>query len=90
MSKIIEAQDILADARNCVECIFLAASGLGGGIKHEGTDPIQIVADTASKKIDEAIALLDEYRGAPDASPVPDAPSVESVSRAVRTKRRGK
>jgi len=90
MNKIIEAQDVLSDARSCVECIFLAASGLGGGLKHEGTDPIQIVADTASKKIDEAIAILEDYRGGPNASPVPAAPSAKPGSRAPRTKRKGK
>jgi hypothetical protein len=90
MSKIIEAQDILSAARNYVECIFLAASGLGGGLKHEATDPIQVVADTASRKIDEAIAILEEYRGGPNASPVPAAPSAKPGSPARRTKRSGK
>jgi hypothetical protein len=70
MRKIIEAQDILVNAQHCVECIFLAATGLAGG-KNE-IDPIQAVADIASKKIDEAIALLDEYRKAPDAGPGAD------------------
>jgi hypothetical protein len=46
MSKIIDAQ-------SCVECIF----DIG-----DETDPIQTVAGIASKKIEEAIALLDEYR----------------------------
>jgi hypothetical protein len=69
MNKIIEAEDILTDAQNCVECIFLAAGGLGGGLKEEATDPIQFVADIASDKIKEAIAILGEYRGAPDAQP---------------------
>jgi hypothetical protein len=100
MSKIIQAQDILADARNCVECIFLAASGLGGGLKHDATDPIQVVADTASKKIDAAIAILEDYRGGPNASPVTDeeideiidraAPDAKPKSPAARTKRRSK
>jgi hypothetical protein len=80
MNKIMEAEDILTDARNCVECIFLAASGLGGGLSHDATDPLQVVADIASDKIKEAIAILGEYRRAPDASPVP----------AARPKRKGK
>jgi hypothetical protein len=90
MNKIIEAQDVLADARNCVECIFLAASGLGGGLKHDATDPIQIVADTASKKIEEAIAILEEYRGGPNASQLPAATSATPKSPAARTKWSGK
>jgi hypothetical protein len=69
MNKILDAGGILADARSCVECIFLAASGLGGGLSHDATDPIQVVADIASNKINEAIALLDEYRESVDASP---------------------
>jgi hypothetical protein len=87
MDKIIDAQDILTDARNLVESIHMAAFGLGGGLKDEGTDPIQVVADIASQKIDEAIAILEEYRGGPAASPVPAAPSAKP---AARTKRSGK
>ncbi len=60
--KIIDAENILHEAQDCVECIFLAAGGLGGGLKHESTDPLQRVAIIASKKIDEAVALLDEFR----------------------------
>ena len=69
MSKIIDAEDILTDAQNCVECIFLAAGSLG-----DETDPIQAVADIASGKIGEAIALLDEYRTDMGAGPESDAP----------------
>jgi hypothetical protein len=58
-AKIIEAVDILTDARNLVECAWMAAMSLST----EEADPLQIVCDTASKKINEAIALLDEYRG---------------------------
>jgi hypothetical protein len=58
MSKIIDAEDILADARGCIECIYMAAAELTDA----GSNPIQTVADIASEKIDEAIALLDEYR----------------------------
>jgi hypothetical protein len=84
--KIIDAQDILADAQGCIECIFMAANEL----TDEGSNPIQTVANIASMKIGEAIALLDEYRGAPDARPVPDTPPAEPVTRAARTKRKGK
>jgi hypothetical protein len=84
MSKIIEAEDILIGARSCVECIFLAASGLGGGLPHDATEPLQVVADIASKKIDEAIATLNEYRKSGGA-PVPAAPAKPETP--VRTKR---
>jgi hypothetical protein len=88
MSKIIEAEDILTDARNCVECIFMASSNLS----REETDPIQVVADIASEKITEAIALLDEYRTDIGAGPVPAAAAaaVKPKSPAARTKRKGK
>jgi len=78
MRKIIQAQDILFNARNCVDCLFLAAGGLG-----DETDSIQTVTLIASRKIDEAIALLDEY-SANGASQVPAAPD------AARPKRSGK
>jgi hypothetical protein len=55
---IARAEDVLAEARNCINCIFLAAANLGG----EETGAIQHVASIASAKIDEAIAMLDEYR----------------------------
>jgi hypothetical protein len=63
MSKIIDAQDILAFARFHIECVFMAA----GQLEREDCDPIQAVADTASRKIGEAIALIEEYRKAGDA-----------------------
>jgi hypothetical protein len=57
----------------------------------EETDPLQAVADIASTKIMEAIALLSEYRESKDsAGPVPAAPDAKPKSPAVRTKRRGK
>jgi hypothetical protein len=89
MSKILAAEGILADARSCVECIFLAASGLEGGLKHDATDPIQVVADIASGKINAAIALLDEYRESVDA-PAPAAPDAKPKSPAARTRRKSK
>jgi hypothetical protein len=60
MSKIKEAQDALTAARNCIDCIWLAAAGL-----NENTGPIQYVAGIATDKIDEALELLKEYRSAP-------------------------
>jgi hypothetical protein len=59
MSKIIDAEDILAEARSAVECVFMAA----GKLPKESCGAIQVVADLASAKINEAIALLEEYRG---------------------------
>jgi hypothetical protein len=86
MDKILEAEDTLFAARHCVECIYMAAANLS----REETDPIQVVADIASKKIDKVIALLVKCRAADGAGPVPDAPSAKPVSPAARTKRRGK
>jgi hypothetical protein len=54
---IARAEDILAEARNCVDCIWLAAKGLD-----EKTAPIQYVANIAIAKIDDALAMLDECR----------------------------
>jgi hypothetical protein len=54
---IARAEDILAEAQNCVECIRLAAGSLD-----EKTGPIQYVANIASAKIDEAISMLDACR----------------------------
>jgi hypothetical protein len=48
MNKILEAEDILAGARHCVECVFMAAANLSS---REETDPLQAVADIASTKI---------------------------------------
>jgi hypothetical protein len=87
MNKILDAEDILAGARNCVECVFMAASALS---PREETDPLQAVADIASTKITEAIALLSEYRESVDAGPVPAAPDATPKSPAARTKRKGK
>ena len=54
MSKIIEAENILTYARDHVECVFMAA----GQLTREGGTPIQVVAETAIRKIEEAIDLL--------------------------------
>jgi len=65
MNKILEAEDILGDAKVCIDCVFLAMNEL----EPEQSGPLQAVADIASKKIDEAIALLDKLRidmGVPD------------------------
>jgi hypothetical protein len=61
MIRIKEAQDALTGAKSCIDCVFLATEGLGLGQEQSGA--IQHVADIASRKIDEAIALLKDYRG---------------------------
>jgi hypothetical protein len=86
MSKIIDAQDILAKAQGCVECICSATAELDprqGG-------PILTVADIASEKITEAIALLDEYRADMGEGPEPAVPVVKPVPPAARARRKGK
>jgi hypothetical protein len=90
MNKLLDAEDILAEARNCVECIFMAASGLGGGLKHEATGPIQVVADIASKKITEAIALLVKCRPAPSGASGTGEADAKPKSPPARTNRRSK
>ena len=68
MNKLLDAEDILTYARDHIECVFMAA----GQLPREEGDPIQVVAETASNKIKEAIALLSEYRESEDsAGPVP-------------------
>jgi hypothetical protein len=57
MHKILDAGDVLKEAQSCIECVFMAASDLDG----RECEPIQAVVNIASKKIDEATALLDEY-----------------------------
>jgi len=83
MSKIIDAEDILADAHDCIKCVFMAVADLDG----KEVDPLQTVANIASKKIKEAIALLDEYRTDMGAWPEPDG--AKPASPAARTKRSG-
>jgi hypothetical protein len=58
-----------------------------GQLTPEEGSPIRVVAETASKKIEKAIALLSEYR---ESGPVPAAPGAKPKSPAARTKRKGK
>jgi hypothetical protein len=55
---LADAEDILTEARNCVECVFMAAPAS----PRETAGPLQAVANLASEKINEAIALLEECR----------------------------
>jgi hypothetical protein len=57
MSKITDAQDILATACGCVRCI---SSAVCGPATDDGA--IASVANVAADKINEAIELLTEYR----------------------------
>jgi hypothetical protein len=71
MSKILDAEDILAYARDCIECASSAATHIFG---KEG-DPITTVIDIAGEKIDAARALLADSRETGDASsPLKAAP----------------
>jgi hypothetical protein len=54
---IARAEDILVEARNCVNLICLATRGLD-----EKTAPLQYVANIAIDKIDEALGKLDDCR----------------------------
>jgi|HubBroStandDraft_4_1064222.scaffolds.fasta_scaffold678732_2 hypothetical protein len=54
MSKILDAKDILAYARDCIECASYAATHVFG--KEGG--PITTVIDIAGEKIDAARVLL--------------------------------
>ena len=57
--KLADAMDALSLAKSYIEAIFMAAASLS---PHE-RGPISAVADTVSDKINEAITLLNEYRG---------------------------
>jgi len=63
--KLVDAMDALSFAKSYIEAIYMAAASLS---PHEG-GPISAVADTASDKIQEAISLLEEYRGE-EATPI--------------------
>ncbi len=64
MSKILKAEDILTEARDCIECIGMAAAA--SHLASEFGAPIAAVANVATRKIDEAVELLAEcWRGEP-------------------------
>ena len=65
MCKVIDAEDIMADARQLVEAIFMAATDL----PIEQQAPIQTVADIAVKKMVEARDMLGAYREERDRLP---------------------
>jgi hypothetical protein len=84
-TKLIDVQDILADARDYAECVFMAAAQL----EEEQCNPIQTVVSKARRKIDAAIELLDEYRKAVKQEG-PAAPDAKPKLPAARTKKKGK
>jgi hypothetical protein len=77
MSKLLEAEDILTEVRDFIECIGMAAAA--SHLAREFGAPIVAVANAASQKIDEAVALLSEYRESGSA-PVPASPDAEPKS----------
>jgi len=87
MSKILDAQDILTEVRDFIECIGMAADS--SSLAREFGAPIVAVANAASQKIDEAVELLAECWRA-DGAPVPAPAAAKPKSPAARTKRRGK
>ena len=68
MSKIIQAVDILNDARGFLKCTWMAAADLG---EPEETDAIQTVTNAAARQIEAAIALIEEYRTEKGDGPAP-------------------
>jgi hypothetical protein len=87
MSKILDARDILTEARDFIECIGMAAAA--GQVASEFGAPIAAVANAASQKIDEAVELLAGCWRA-DGAPVPAPADAKPKSPAARTKRSGK
>jgi hypothetical protein len=61
-SKVIDAQDLITDARSCVECASLAAER---NLDEREREAVQGVLYMARQKIGEAITLLGEATGAP-------------------------
>jgi hypothetical protein len=86
MSKILDAQDLLTEARDFIECVGMAAAA--SHLAREFGAPIVAVANAASQKIDEAFELLGEC-GQAEGAAVPAAPDAKP-SRPARTKRSGK
>jgi len=84
MNKLVTAEDILGNAHDFIECVWMAATDLEEPLQR---GPLQAVATAAADKINEAIALLHEYR---ESRPVPTAPDAKPKSPAARTKRGGK
>jgi hypothetical protein len=78
-SKIGDAEDIFVEARSYIECVRLAACQLR---TCEESEAIAAVAMAAYQKIEEGLALLDEC-------PPPPPPDYRPT-RQVRTKRSGK
>jgi hypothetical protein len=85
MSKILDAEDILARARDLIECASCTAAHVWG----KEADHVDSALEIAGEKVGEAIALLDEYRTDIGAGPQP-APDAKPASRPARTKRGGK
>jgi hypothetical protein len=89
MSKILDAIDILGEARGCIECVWIAAGNLDR-LEREDGEPLQTVIDVAHSKIHDAIAVINEYRNDMGDGPNPAVPAAKPVPPAARTKRKGK
>jgi hypothetical protein len=61
--KIMDAEDILARACDLIECAASAAAHVWGKEADQVATPLEV----ASSKIEDAIALLKDYRKAPGA-----------------------
>ena len=85
MSKIIDVEDALARARDLVECASCAAAHVWG----KEADQVDSTLEVSSAKIDEAIAMLEEYRVSVDA-PAPAVAAAKTALARAKTKRRGK
>jgi hypothetical protein len=68
-TKIIEVEDVLARARDLIECASSAAAHVWG----KEADQVSTALEVAGEKIGEAIALLGEYRKVSGACHVGDA-----------------
>jgi hypothetical protein len=74
--KLFHATNSLEKARRHADAVaFLAVDHL----PPENGDVIAAVADTASRKIDEALTLLNQYRNSADAGPRPAADADQTM-----------
>jgi hypothetical protein len=74
MKRIMDAEDLLDAARDCIGCVEMAAAD-------PGYTSIQTVAAIAREKIDEAIELLIAYRAEMAARPEPWLAKAEDDAR---------
>ncbi len=86
--KLFDATVLLKEARSHVAASAFLAGGMSTS---DVADAIYAVADTARRKIKDALALLANYRESGDAPvPVPAAPGAKPKSPEAQTKRNSK